>query len=517
MAELANPVERREPIGGAGRWSGGFAKLPLTGTRAAFNVRAWPAVRRFVLLLAIVYLAKQAIYVVLFPAFSGHDEVAHYAHLQIVATEGRYPVVPDLAAWRAEYAATGEAAVHDRIPESLYRYCRYTTQDWFCEPQKYANNPPYGVWWLEELYPSGWIYTANHPPLYYILMTPVYWLSDGASAETQLFILRFAAIPFGLATVLLAFLSARTLFPGDGFLAVVAPAFVAFQTQVSYEAAMLNNDILSIALYSLIIYLTIVGIRDRFPTRLSLALGGVLGLALLAKSTSLTALGIVGLAVLLRIGWRDWGGLLRRALQIGVPMAVLIAPWYAYLYHTYGNVTVLPQINALQWWNEPAGSFFELLFDPEFAEMRFHETWGYWGWRLIPLSDAALWAIGIPLIVALTGLVQYAVSVWQSPSSGDPVTKPAPWQRLSLWMLLLTCVVAYLAIVQFGVTFNLTQARYFFPAVNAVALLLALGLRTVIPVRFHAYAQGMTVAALLVMNVLIFSQFVIPYWHLSFD
>jgi hypothetical protein len=97
------------------------------------------------------------------------------------------------------------------------------------------------------------------------------------------------------------------------------------------------------------------------------------------------------------------------------------------------------------------------------------------------------------------------------------VANPERWQRLALWMLVVTCVVAYLAIIQFGVTFALTQARYFFPAVNAVAILLALGLRSLIPLRFHPYGQGIAVAALIVMNVLIFSQFVIPYWQLSFD
>src|SRR5688572_22419344 len=112
MAELVKPVERTEPLVRAGRWSVINARWSLSGARAAVDVRAWSAVRRFVLLLAIVYLAKQVIYALLFPAFTGHDEVAHYAHLRIVATEGRYPVVPDLDEWRGQYTA-GEGVPHD--------------------------------------------------------------------------------------------------------------------------------------------------------------------------------------------------------------------------------------------------------------------------------------------------------------------------------------------------------------------------------------------------------------------
>jgi hypothetical protein len=77
--------------------------------------------------------------------------------------------------------------------------------------------------------------------------------------------------------------------------------------------------------------------------------------------------------------------------------------------------------------------------------------------------------------------------------------------------MLLTCVVAYLAIIQFGLRFELTQARYYFPAVNAAAVLLMLGLRTVIPIRWRTFGQGAIVAGLILMNVVIYSQYIVPY------
>jgi 4-amino-4-deoxy-L-arabinose transferase-like glycosyltransferase len=521
MAELVEPVDQTGSRSGS-LWNRGGSqlRLPIASVGRAVDVREWTAIRRFVLLLAVVYLAKQVVYAFLFPAFTGHDEVAHYAYLRVVATEGRMPIVPDVDQWRVDFAAG--TATFDRIPPELYKYCQYVTSDWWrfgCGDPRWLNDPPYAVTYLDEYFPSGWIYSANHPPLYYLLMTPVYWLSDSTSPETQLYVLRFAAIPFGLATVLLAFLTARTLFPTDSFVPLVSSAFVAFQTQVSYEAAMLNNDILGIALYSLALCLLVRGVRDRFPTPLCFVLGITLGLSLLAKSTSVTVVGIAGLTMLVSLGVRDWRGWVVKGLVVSAPMLLLIAPWYVFLYRTYGNFTVLPQIEALQWWNQPAGGFFELLLDLDFAEMRFKETWGYWGWRLIPLDKTTLWAIGLPLIVALGGLLQYAVTAARRRPSAesDPVNRPVRWQALALGMLFVSCVVAYLAIVQFGVTFSLTQARYFFPIVNAAAILLALGWRTLIPLRFHPYGQGAAVAAMIAMNVLIFSQFVIPYWQLSFD
>ena len=494
MAELAN------------RMPGKSAPVASWVNRLAIrrvDVRAWSGVRRLILALSILYLAKQVIFVFAFPAFTGHDEVAHYSYLRTVATEGRVPVL-----------------LEDRLPPELYKYCKFTL-GWICfqNTQQYLDNPPYQ--WpysyrgQNVVYQEGYQYAANHPPLYYMLMAPVYWLSDGASPETQIYLLRLAVIPFGLVTVLLAFLMARVLFPGDAFLAVTVPAFVAFQTQISYEAAMVNNDIVAIALYSWILYLLVRGLRDRFPGRICVLIGFVLGLALLAKGTSLTAAPIIGGTVILGVGWRSWRTWLKRGVQIVVPAAILVSPWYAFLYRTYGNLSGLPQVQEIQWWDNPSASFFGLLFDRGFALERFRETWGYFGWKKIFFDDAMYWAIGIPLLIALGGLVQYLVvanPIKPLNDNDDRVERPKPWQYGAIWVLLGTSVVAYLAVVQFGVDFSLTQARYYFPVVNAAALLLMLGLRTLLPKRLHRIGQGAVVGALVVLTVVILSQYVLPYY-----
>jgi len=198
----------------------------------------------------------------------------------------------------------------------------------------------------------------------------------------------------------------------------------------------------------------------------------------------------------------------------------LAAPWYAYLYATYGNFSALEQIRALQWWNftnEERPGFFEMLFDVDFAEFRFMETWGEFGWRLIRLNPAMLWAIGLPLLVCLAGLGLYTVTIVRGRGAGtdDPVEGPENWQKLAILMMVIACVVAYLAIIQFGTQFSLTQARYFFPVINAIAILLALGLRALIPMRFHSYGQGAVLAAMVLLNTIILTQYVIPYWQFN--
>jgi hypothetical protein len=400
MAELVEAAPRA-----IGEREGGVQRA-APRVRAAW--RSWPLHQRFFAVLVVFYLAKQILFALIFPPFTGHDEVAHFAYLRTVVEEQRIPVIKEVS---PDVSPNGYI---DLLPVDLYQYCRYVLQ-WFCLPDdpRFQETSVRQVSLGGDVYPEGVQYVANHPPLYYMLVAPIYWVSEraGASNETQLYLLRLAAIPFGLAVVVFAYLMTRTLFPTDPFLLVMVPTSVALQTQISYEATMVNNDIVTIAIYSWVLWLTIVGIRDRFPNALCAILGLALGLGVITKTNSITAAAVVGLGMLLILGIsvRSWPLLLKKGLIIAAPVVALAAPWFVYMYRTYGNFSALPQIEELQYWNAPAGSFFDLLFNWQFVVDRFNETWGQFGWRLIPLDNSLLAIIGIPTIMALVGLVLYAV------------------------------------------------------------------------------------------------------------
>lgn len=474
----------------------------------------WSQATTFIILLLAVFTAKQIFSVAAFYPFSGHDELAHYSYIRTLATEGRLPVLPDLEEWRGQLRG-GQPPPTDEIPSELYPYCRFVL-DWFCEPEnfRWREHPPrivtvpgYGY------FPSGYQYVANHPPLYYALMTPVYLLSSRASVEVQQYLLRLAAIPFGVLTVYAAFRTTRLLFPADWFMLITVPAFVAFQPQISYEAAMVNNDIVAIAIFSLLIWGIVAGMKSAFPARLCVLLGVALGAGLLVKSTTATIAPVIALAMLWTLGIRDWRRLVTRGLLVGVPAVILAAPWYLYLHHTYGDFSGLGRVAELQYWNAPMGSFWQLLTDPDFVIGRFRESWGEYGWRIIHFRQELLVAIAIPMIAGTMGLAIYALARWR----GRPIWSIAPadheerWQVRALWILALACAVAYLAVIQFGTQFALAQARYFFPVVNAAAVLVMLGLRTLIPWRWRPAGQGLIFAALIALNVYIFAAYVLPF------
>jgi 4-amino-4-deoxy-L-arabinose transferase-like glycosyltransferase len=464
--------------------------------------------RQFILVLLAVYVVKQAILVLIFPAFTGHDEVAHFAYVQTVVTERR---VPEL--------------LIDDIPDYFYRYCQYIL-DWSpCEPEneRWLNEPfRFADWGASGIHAAGQQYAANHPPLYYLAAAPVFRVSERASYETQQYLLRALGIPFGLLTVLFAYLTVGAIFPGDRFLGMTVPAFAAFQPQISYEAAMVNNDIVGIAAMSGIIYFLVRGMRNRFPAFDLAALGVALGLALLSKGNLVVAIPSIAFGIIAVVGIRHIASWVWRGAIVAGIAAIISAPWYVYLWRTYGNLDGFEQVEEMQQpWNQPAGTYLELLWNRSFVWRRWQETWGAFGWRRIQLEPELLWAIAIPVILALVGLLIFAGrgiwSHWRR-RKGEPIRwpdMPSRFQTLALLLLAFTFVIAYLAIIQFGTRFNLTQARYFFPAVNAVAILLMVGFRTVVPIRLRPIGRALVVALLVLMNVMIFTKYAVPYWHLT--
>ena len=502
-------------------------------TRSLAAIRSATIEHKFLALLLILFVAKGVAISFIHAPYTGHDEVAHYAYLQIVADEHRVPTLPGLQEWRTVHAADNNF-IHDRMPAEFWKYCRRTTIDWSPGCGEFSN-AIYAMTLGGLYFPTGWIYTANHPPLYYLVMTPLYWLTDDLSIEGQLYALRLAAIPFGVLTVLFAFLTVRTLFPRDRFLAVTVPALVAFQPQISYEAAMLNNDILAIAFTSAVIWLLARGLRSGFPIRTVALIGFCYGVAVLSKNTSLTTGGIIAFAMLFGLGLRNWRAwLLKGALAASITV-FMIWPWYLLMYRTYGDFTGLARIHELQYWNYQSGelpTIWSQLTSLQFFWMRWRETWGEFGWRLIPLGQVGNWPLLRTLlwitIIAMLGIAVWAVRFYRVDRTIRRATDGAEarsiaeraesifvlerWQVIGVLTMGVTCILAYAAILQFGTTFSLTQARYYFPAIVPAAILAMLGLRALIPRRWLSYGQAAVFGSLVVLTVIIYTGYVIPYW-----
>lgn len=458
--------------------------VPPATTILAARARAWPRPRitargSIIAALLVFTLVKQLILVAAYPPFQGHDEVGHYGNLWTMEHFGRLPTLGD------------------NMPVILDPYSSFTL-DW----------------------PA--VYTANHPPLYYLLTYRIMLAAGSDGPEgllPRMYALRLASIVPFLLAIWLTYLLTRVLFPRDPFLTLTVPAAVAFGPQLSFEGAIINNDIFSILWGALILYLCAAALRHGLTWRRACLLGVALGSGLLVKAT-LTALLPLAAFVAIWCRWpRPWGAIRTRDYWRGLrgPAAALIAPallipapWYAYMYRTYGDFSAFRAIQALQaGWNVPAGTFAELLFSREFHTERIKEYVGYWGWRLIPLTTwqerltyAALILAGGGLVVGI-GRLAWG---WLRERR-----RPETLHVGGVGLIILANLAMYGATIYFGTMFLLTQARYFFPVAGATALLGLLGVRALLPERALRPAAAITIAAFAAFNLWLLFGSVLPY------
>jgi len=512
----------------------------LSRLRTAIRTASVP--QRFLWLLLVIFLFKGILIALVFPPYSGHDEVAHYAYLQVLAEEGRVPVIPDPVEFDREYRENSDYDDWDQIPDEFYKYTengnspptKFITQDWWGDYPE----PVRAVTFQGQYLPSGWIYTGNHPPLFYMLMTPVYWLVQDMHIDEQIYMFRMATIPFGMLTVVFAYLTVRTIFPRDRFLAMTVPAFVAFQPQISYEASMLNNDILAIMFTSAVIWMLAVGLRRRFPWWNVMLIGLFLGLAFLAKSTSASVAILIAVAMIFGLGWKNWREWIPKGALAAALGGLLAFPWVLYMMSMYGDPTALNRIDTLQWWNYAGSdgrSIWSMVSDKWFFWNRWRETWGAFGWRWIQLDTGDPTLLRVLLWFTLAGTVGLAVYAlrflraqrWiikeeeQGRDPGeirlhtDETLAIMPWQVTAILTMGIACIIGYYSILQFGTSFSLTQARYYFPMIVPGAILLMLGFRSWVPRPWLRYAGGAIFLGLIILNVVIYTAHVIPYWNPS--
>ncbi|MCA9972607.1 MAG: DUF2142 domain-containing protein [Anaerolineales bacterium] len=383
-------------------------------------------------LILLLYAGLGSLFAVYTPDWQAPDEPAHYNYVRQLAN-GRLPVM-----------APGDYD-QDYIVEVVFES---------------GFDPRYAI---EPLSYEDW-----QPPLYYLLLTPVFWLTGGS-----LLALRLASLLLGAGVVALAYGAARQLAPGRDWLAGGTAVFVALLPQHLSILAAVNNDALAELLIAamLVLLLGIDGWRTARDHRRALLLGVLLGLGFLTKATVYPMAGVIGVALLLRYR-RDWRDLLRVALWVSVPALLLGALWWGRNAAVYGGLDVLGKAahDAVVVGQPRTAALVAEVGAAEaarqFAQTTFRSFWGQFGWMTVPMLNPG-WLyplLGLFTAVALLGL-------------------PLAWrQRLAAAGRGQTAVLLALVVFVAGVHlfYNLTyvqhQGRYLFPALVPIGLGVAAGL-----------------------------------------
>lgn len=388
----------------------------------------------------VAYLVLAGLYAALTPAWQIPDEPAHYNYIRQVAESGCCPTLT---------AGDWDDAYRQQLVDSGF------------DPQ-----------YLDRLETVQ--YEDHQPPLYYLLLAPIYSLTGGS-----LLALRLASALIGAGVILAIYGAARAASGGSAPLALGAAGFAAFIPQHIAILAGVSNDGLSelIVAAGMLLgmwYLTPKVDRNWQPNEL--ILGVVTGLGFVTKASAYLLLPIMALVILLR--WlreedRYWGDLLRYAVSFALPALILGGLWWARNELTYGlsdylglarhDAVVVGQPRTAAW---IAREGFEAWLGLG-VRTTFNSFWGQFGWMGVPMPD---W---VYLILLAFTLVSYAGLV--------PLLLRARPEEFSLpkrdMALLLTALfgLGIAAFLYYNTSFVQFQGRYLYPAMTAFATATAAG------------------------------------------
>lgn len=504
---------------------------------------ALPRPPRLVWLATLLLGLVSALWTVAVPAYRAPDEAAHLDLVLHLADGNGYPAYDDRYFGEAigldsrRYLVDSDEdwprfAADDAPPRRDRRDADDlggTAPDPQVRPREPAGRPDY---------PYMYNQMPQHPPLYYMGMAGLLgverWLLPGddlPSLDRELGLLRLANVLLVLPLPLLAWATVMRLTSGTGRRAgIVASLLPLGLPQLTYIGGSLNNDNLLLLLGGILCVLLTGVARGHRTRRTDVAVGVVLGLALLTKGFALMFLPWAGAAYALHAWTRSRGGdgapdADDAAVEIDdgappagadgqrsaagdtgaeaeAPAATPTAPsWWSTLRPTVLGGAVAVGVAAVVggwWWvanwiryGEPAPTTESLTRNPggatlpdpdhvgfvqKFVGNLFDRTWSWIGFRMPKLGELD-WKVVVLLTLAVAVAVAVA-TVWATPGTrvGD---RPRRWDVLLAWfpVVLLAAFVARRAWGLYLETGMLafTQGRYLFAAFAGPMAIVALG------------------------------------------
>lgn len=395
---------------------------------------------KYLLILLLAFVFVGVLYAVYTPEWQAPDEPAHYNYIHQLAS-GEFPVLE-----KGDYDQDYQSRVVSSLFDEQYQVDSFEYQDY-------------------------------QPPLYYLLLTPIYLLFNDA-----LLPLRIASILIGVGIIILTYFIVLTMFPGKLWLALFAAAFVAFLPQHTAMLAAVNNDSLAeliiAAILLLMISLLISGREagwDKQKNKLFL-LGIVLGLGFLTKVSVYIMAPLVGVA-LLWMYWKRWPIFIRSVLLVFGPALLLGLVWWVRNAIVYGNLDLLGTIThnrivvgqplTSEWIAEKG--FLNTL--QSFVKTTFQSFWGQFGWMGVVMPSWVYQLLLLFTLVTAGGLLWAAYKYWTRDAENGETedSSDTSWKAPSMF-LLGTFLLSLLVYLTYNLTFVQHQGRYLFSALIPISI-----------------------------------------------
>lgn len=323
---------------------------------------------------------------------------------------------------------------------------------------------------------------------------------DGVAMGLHLY--RLFSVALGALTAWLTFMTGRELWPGRHEVAWGGAAIAGLVPMYLFISGAVNNDTLLATLSAAILFICARTIRLGMTASRVWALGGLVSAAILSKVTGLLLLPVVAYTLIASTSLhREWRRLTKAALVVVGAVAALTGWWFVRNWALYGDPTAVSRTLAV-WQGRPGGADW-------MAALReipniWTSFWGRFGYGQIRLPDAIYALYAALTATAVSGLARAGLRVAQARQDSR--------QRLLRGGLLGLAAVVFAAAPLYYSALSPTGAfgRYIFPALAAIALLLARGVSEWLPLRVRTLALAGVATAMLVASVVALTGYLAP-------
>lgn len=399
------------------------------------------------LLLTLAFL-HGCLYALFLPPWGLIDEAQHLHYIQTIAEQQSLPVA-------------GNLYLSDEIVASLFATRRWETFHWTPPPSALP----------QEMGLEGYSYEAYQPPLFYLAMTPVYWLLP-QDMLSKVYGLRVAAVLLSLVTVWATYRAAGLLLPQFPRLPFWAGLLLVSIPERAIATSRINNDVLLEVVGALFFLVLTHAVVAGLNGRRGLLLGLLLGLGVWVKISA----GVLGVPLLLFL-WlhrRDpawWKGM-TWVTVVAAPLGLALVLRNLWFYGDLTGFAAFEQLHRLA----PVDTSF-MGFVRALVSLTNH-FWLVW-WKGSEVGQNSLLTLFYVLMAFVVAAAWWRLGSELWPRRKVEMLVPMQRQQRGLALIYGVAIVAYAVAVFNGYYQGMVpviQGRFMLPVVLPFVLLLVWGI-----------------------------------------
>src|SRR5437867_2552316 len=467
--------------------------------------------RGTILLLFALALIKGVLFASIIPLGQGPDEPAHVVHTLLYARQARLqilglhdPSIDQRPLWSSMF---WPAAFYEQ-PDILENMFKMLRANRFWELVEAPPPHPVAAYEMARSHLIQYVAPRRYttPMYFYLASLPLRWFKIESVFGQWLF-LRMVSVSLGLGVIGFTYATAKLFWPKEDWPAFAAAAFLAFLPQFSFLSSVVTPDNLIAFLSSATLY-TACRVGSVVTKGTGVWVPVALGLSCAAVKEQGIAVFVFSLSILpLLLLWtrQNHGRFINRSIivLVGIALASFIIVFLLYGTTPFDRAARLLSERV----SNPAPVFFvSPLVYVRFFLIAFVSFWFSYGWAVYKMSLG--WNIIFAAISILAAIgVLRAVVVERRRNSID--------MRCMGMAIALFVICVFSVVIVLGPGADGVQARHFFAAFPAIAILLTMGLSEVPNEQYlHVALRGFTIF-MLFLNTIALTKYLLPLFYLG--